>query len=303
MRILVLGGTSFIGRKIVEDARSSGHELTIFSRGKTNPDLFQGVEGIERRAGDRTSGDYESLKEGSWDAVVDVSAYVPRHTRQAMDALDARAGRYLFISTGSVYDYTRAPDFPDEQCPRLAPIRDTEEITGDTYGPLKVACEDDVTQRYGDRATIVRPGIVAGPHDPTDRFTYWARMAGRGGRVEWPGRPEQPMQVVDSGDLARLVVILLERDQPGVYNAVGEPMPMPELIAACATGPIEVVSVPDAGWKAPLVLEDPVWDVMFRRSANLARAAGMPVTPVAETAAATRAWDQARGEPELKLPQ
>lgn len=295
MRILVLGGTSFVGRAIVQDALARGHQVTIFSRGRTNPDLFSDVE---RRVGDRDTGDYESLKDGSWDAVVDVSAYLPRHVQQAMDALDGRVGRYLFISTGSVYDLTKAQDYIDEDCPRLAPERGTEDITDETYGPLKVACEDDVLARYGDRATIVRPGIVAGPHDPTDRFTYWVRRAARGGRVELPGRPEQPMQVCDSRDVARLVTILLENDQQGTYNAVGESMPIADLIRGCATSPIEIVSVPQGDWKAPLVV-DPSWDMLFRRSPAKARRAGMPVTPLAKTSADTRAWDLERGEPAL----
>src|SRR4051794_39727013 len=156
MQILVLGGTSFVGRAIVEDLLADGHELTLFSRGKTGTDLFPQ---LDRRPGDRDTGDYASLAEGSWEAVVDVSGYIPRHVGEASDALAGRIGRYLFISPGSVYDRSKATADMTEDVPRLAPERGTEEITGETYGPLKVACEDDVVARYGKDATIVRPGI------------------------------------------------------------------------------------------------------------------------------------------------
>jgi len=303
MRVLVLGGTSFVGRAIVDDLVANKHEVTLFSRGKTGADLFPE---LEKKKGDRDTGDYESLKDGRWDAVVDVSGYIPRHVNQAMDAVGDRGGRYLFISTGSVYDRLRAPDGMDEDAPRLAPERDTEKITNDTYGPLKVSCEDDVTARYGDRSTIVRPGVVAGPFDPTDRFTYWVRRAARGGRVALPGRPDQPVQVVDSRDLATLVTALLANDRPGVFNAVGpaEPTTMDGLIRACAEAagstvevvPVRADAVPPG---FPLLLPDGSWDVMFRRSAQRAHDAGMASTPLVATAAATLAWDRERGEPKL----
>jgi 2'-hydroxyisoflavone reductase len=305
LRILVLGGTSFVGRAIVDDLLAGGHELTLFSRGKTGTDLFPD---LDRRVGDRDNGDYASLADGSWQAVVDVTAYVPRHIAEAGDALAGRTGRYLFISTGSVYDRLSAPDGMTEDTARLAPERGTEEITGETYGPLKVACEDDVLARYGEAAAIVRPGIVAGPHDPTDRFTYWVRRAARGGRVALPGRPDQPVQVVDSRDLARLVRRLVEDDRGGTYNAVGpqQPVSLAALVEACAQAAgtsVEVVPVDpgavDPGF--PLVLPDATWDVMFRRSRAAADAAGMPATPLTTTAADVLAWDRDRGEPPLAV--
>ena len=300
MRLLVLGGTSFVGRAVVERALTGGHELTLFSRGRTGAELFPGVE---RRTGDRDTGDYASLSGGSWDAVVDVSAYVPRHVQQAAHALRATTGRYLFISTGSVYDVRQAPPTDlSEDSPRLAPERGTEEVTGDTYGPLKVACEDDVAALWGDQGTVVRPGVVAGPHDPTDRFTWWVRRAARGGRVAVPGRLEQPVQVVDSRDLAGLVVALLEADLPGTYNAVGpaKPVMLGELVQVCAQAAgttVDLVPVPVE--PGPLVLTDPAMDPLFRRSASAARAVGLGATPLATTAADVLAWDRGRGEPAL----
>ena len=302
----MLGGTSFVGRAIAAEALVRGDELTLFNRGIKGAALFARAD---RRKGDRETGDYASLADGSWDAVVDVSAYVPRHVAQAAEAVQDRGGRYLLISTGSVYDRTlAAPDAMDENAPRLAPVRNTEEVTGETYGALKVACEDDVLARFGDRATIVRPGIVAGPHDVTDRFTYWVRRAARGGRVALPGRPDQPAQVVDSRDLARFVLQLLHDDRPGVFNAVGpaEPVTLAGLVEACALGAgtsVEVVPVDPSGVAEgfPLVLADPSWDALYRRSAAAARAVGLTATPLAQTAADTLAWDRERGEPPLAV--
>ena len=301
----MLGGTSFVGRTIVEEVLRRGHEVTLFSRGRAGGDLFPQAE---RRTGDRDTGDYSALTAGGWDAVVDVSAYVPRHVQQAMDALGDRIGRYLFISTGSVYDRGRAPDGMDEDAPRLSPERGTEQIDGRTYGPLKVACEDDVRARHGDHATIIRPGVVAGPHDPTDRFTYWVRRAARGGRVAVPGRIDQPVQVVDSRDLARLVGQLLQDDRPGTYNAVGpaSPVTLEGLVQTCARAAsmsVEVVPVDPTAVEDgfPLVMSDPSWDVMFRRSADRARAVGLTATSLDTTAADVLAWDRERGTPPLAV--
>jgi 2'-hydroxyisoflavone reductase len=303
MRILVLGGTSFVGRAIVADALSAGLDVTLFGRGRTGADLFPDAP---RRIGDRDTGDYSALRGGSWDAVVDVSGYVPRHVGQAMEALGDRAGRYLFISSHAVYARTGVGPGSDEDTPRRPPVRDTEELDEDTYGPLKVACEDDVLARYGSRATIVRPGKVAGPHDNQDTFTYWVRRAARGGRVALPGRPEQPVQVVDSRDLARLVVRLLTDGRAGAYHAVGpaEPATMAELIATCARvagSRVEIVPVPADSVPPmfPLVRPEPQWP-MVQRSPARARAAGMPATPLAVTAADVLAWDRERGEPPLR---
>jgi 2'-hydroxyisoflavone reductase len=305
MRLLVLGGTSFVGRAIVEDALRHGAEVTLFGRGKTGADLFPDVP---RLIGDRDTGDYAALaapRDGAWDAVVDVSGYVPRHVGQAMDALGDRVGRYLFVSSHAVYPRSGVGPGSDEDTPRRPPVRDTEELTEETYGPLKVACEDDVLARYGSRATIVRPGKVAGPHDNQSGLTYWVRRAAHGGRVALPGRPEQPVQVIDSRDLARLVVRLLLDDRPGAFHAVGpaEPTTMAGLIETCARAAgssVEIVPVPPDAVPPlfPLVRAEPMWPTQQRDPAR-AHAAGMPATPLAVTAADVLAWDRARGEPPL----
>ena len=305
MRLLLLGGTSFVGRAITERALARGHELTLFSRGRTGAELFPDVE---RRVGDRDAGDYAALAGGSWDAVVDVSGYVPRHVREAADAVGDGVERYLFISTGSVYDRSRAAAPMTEDAPRLAPERGTEQVTPETYGPLKVACEDDVRARFGERAAVVRPGVVAGPHDPTDRFTWWVRRAACGGRLALAGRPDQPVQVVDAGDLAHLVVALLEDRAAGTWNAVGpaEPTTLAGLVATCAAAAgteLEPVPVDPAAVEPPLplVLTDPADDVLFRRSAAPARAAGLTATPLEQTARDVLAWDRERGAPPLAV--
>jgi 2'-hydroxyisoflavone reductase len=301
MRVLVLGGTSFVGRAVVSDALGWGAEVTLFGRGRTGPGLFPGVP---RRVGDRDTGDYTVLRAGSWDAVVDVSGYVPRHVGQAMQTLGDRVGRYLFISSHAVYVREGVGPNSEEDTPRRAAVRDTEDLSEQTYGPLKVACEDDVLARYGPRATIVRPGKVAGRYDPQDSFAYWVRRAARGGRVAVPGDPQQPVQVIDSRDLARLVVQLAADGRPGVFNAVGpaEPTTLAALITTCAQvagSRVEIVPVaPDA--VPPLFpLVRPVWSTQ-QRSAARARAAGMPATPLAVTAADVLAWNRERGQPPLR---
>jgi nucleoside-diphosphate-sugar epimerase len=300
MRVLVLGGTWFVGRAIVEDALRTGAEVTLFGRGKSGNDLFPELTLLR---GDRDAGDYAALRDGSWDAVVDVTGYVPRHVGQAMDALDGRVGRYLFISSHAVYRHEGLRPGSDEDAPRRPPVRDTEELDNTTYGPLKVACEDDVMARYGRRATIVRPGKVAGPHDWQDGLTYWVRRAAGGGRVAVPGAPEQPVQIIDSRDLARLVVQLIADDRPGAFHAVGpaEPVTLGGLIETCAQvagTQVELVPVPPDLAPQPFPLVKTDWATQQRSPAR-ALAAGMPATPLEVTAADVLTWDRERGEPPL----
>ncbi|MFF0574350.1 NAD-dependent epimerase/dehydratase family protein [Streptosporangium saharense] len=300
MRILVLGGTRFVGHAIVEAALRSGAEVTLFGRGRTGLGLFPH---LTRLLGDRDTDDYAALRDGTWDAVVDVSGYVPRHVAGAMDALQDRVGRYLFISSHAVYRRTGLGPGSDEDTPLRPQVRDTEERDDDTYGPLKVACENDVVARYGSRATIVRPGKVAGPHDPSDAFTYWVRRASHGGPVALPADPAQPVQIIDSRDLAHLVVRLLADERPGAFNAVGpaEPTTLGALIETCARvagTEVEIVPVPP-DTAPPLPLVRPNWPTQQRSSAR-ARAAGMPSTPLEVTAADVLTWDRDRGQPPLR---
>ena len=180
MKVLILGGTSFVGRTIVEDLQARGHTPTLFNRGRTGAELFPGVD---RLIGDRDTGDYEALRGRSWDAVVDVSGYVPRQVEQALAALGERFARYVFISTGMVYDHRGVEGEITEASPRLAAHHGAEVLDGDTYGPMKVACEDLLLAQLGDRLSVVRPGWVVGPHERAGLLTYWVRRAaGTGSR-------------------------------------------------------------------------------------------------------------------------
>lgn len=296
MRVLILGGTSFVGRTIVEDLLTRGHTPTLFNRGRTGAELFPGVE---RLLGDRESGDYAALTGGRWDAVVDVCGYVPRQVEQALAALEDRFGRYVFISTGMVYDHLAVQGEITESSPRLAPHRGSELVDDDTYGPQKVACEDALLAQLADRLSVVRPGWVVGPHEKSELLTYWVRRAAGTHPVAVPDRLDRPVQVMDVRDLARLVVLLLEQDLPGAFNAVG-PSPsvsFVELVKTC--GNADLVPVPQGDLDFPLLFADPAWDVMLRISPAAALAAGMPRTPLSQTVADIRAWDRDRGEPPL----
>lgn len=312
MRLLVLGGTSFVGRHIVEAALDSGHEVTLFNRGKTNPGLF---EGLEQRHGDRQAGDYASLARGEWDAVIDVNAYYPRAVREAAAALSGRVGWFTFVSTVSVYD--EVGDGPVDEGWALRSLDDpaTEEVNGDTYGGLKVVCEEAATAAFPGSCAIVRPGIVAGPHDPTDRFTYWVRRAALGGVMAVPARPDQPVQVIHGRDLGEFVVRATVERLDGPYNAVGPSIRFDELVAACveaaagaavAAGAVEAEWVDEdwareRGFRVPLhIPASAASDGVFRVSGSKAEAAGLVNRPVVATAASTLAWDGTRGDEPLQ---
>jgi 2'-hydroxyisoflavone reductase len=280
----VLGGTGFVGRHIVEHLLAGGHETAVFNRG------HHPRPGVEQLIGDRESGDYAALRDGAWDAVVDVTGYRAQDVGRAMAALDDRAGRYVFISSCAVFDGAGPGLRP--------PVRDAAgPLTDATYGPSKVACEQDVTARYADRATIVRPCKVGGPHDNQDGLTYWVRRAARGGRVALPGDPAQPVQLADVRDVAALVVRLIAGERGGAFTAAGPVTDFAGLIATCAEAAgteAELVEVPPVG-RFPLVRPPEVWNTLRRLPA-----AEMPVTPLLTTCRDVLAWDRDRGEPPLE---
>jgi nucleoside-diphosphate-sugar epimerase len=216
VRILVVGGTRFVGRHVVEAALARGHEVTVFHRGRTGAELFPEAEHL---VGDR-DGDLSALADGSWDAVVDTCAYVPRQVRTLAGAVAASTSRYLLVSSTSVYDASRGFGH-DEDAP-LATLDDpdTEEVTDQTYGGLKVACEQAAAELYGPRLTVVRPTYVVGPHDYTHRFTYWVERVARGGEVLAPEPRRTGLQVIDARDLGHWAVRLLEGDVAGTFHAV-----------------------------------------------------------------------------------
>lgn len=233
MRILIIGGTRFVGRHITEAALSAGHDVTLFHRGQTGSELFPRATHL---IGDRNK-DLSALAQGSWDATVDACAYVPRHVRTLAQALDGRGGQHVFISSTSAYGPGVRPGFTEDA--PLAGLDDpaTEEVTDKTYGGLKVACERAVAERHGVAATtIVRPTYVIGPHDYTYRFTWWVERIARGGTVLAPGEPDDPIQVIDARDLASWIVSLIARSLAGTFHAVSPPPPFGfgDLLAAIA---------------------------------------------------------------------
>jgi 2'-hydroxyisoflavone reductase len=243
VKLLVLGGTKFLGRATVEAALERGHELTLFNRGETNPGLFPEVEQLR---GDRTR-DLSALAGREWDAVVDPSGYIPAVVRASAEALEGSVGRYLFVSSISVYaDFSSGPS---EVSPResLQDGQPEDELMPEyeNYGALKAMAEDAVTEVYGDRAVIVRPGLIVGPHDPTGRFTYWPHRIARGGEFLIPAPPDELQQFVDVRDLGAWMVTLLEREASGPFNATHPGLSRVELVASATR-----VSGSDA---------DPVW--------------------------------------------
>jgi 2'-hydroxyisoflavone reductase len=217
LRILILGGTGFIGPHQVRYAVSRGHKVTVFNRGKTNPGLFPEVEHLE---GDR-NGKLDALKNREWDAVIDNPSTLPRWVRDAAQLLKNSAGQYLFISTMSVYPDRVAPGA--DETADVIELEDptTEKITGETYGGLKVLAEREAEKAFPGRATIVRPGLIVGPGDPTDRFTYWPVRVARGGEILAPGSPTDPLQFIDGRDLGEWTIRLLEQKAFGKFNAIG----------------------------------------------------------------------------------
>ena len=293
MRILVLGGTKFLGRHVVDAALARGHDVTLFNRGRTHPELYPDVEKLR---GDR-AGDVSALKARAWDAVVDTSGYLPRDVRASAEALgDSRF--YCFVSSVSVYaDFSRPID---EESPvaQLGDLPD-DEITEETYGPLKALCEVAARAVFGDSTAIVRPGLIVGPHDPTGRFTYWPHRVARGGEVLAPAPAEEPAQIIDVRDLGDWIVSLCERRVGGVFNATHAGVSRGELLDTCraVTGvdaditwvdPDFLVEQGVGQWmELPLWIHDPDALYFDRVDTGRAVAAGLTFRRLADTVRAT----------------
>jgi 2'-hydroxyisoflavone reductase len=221
MRLLVLGGTLFLGRHIVDAARARGHELTLFNRGRTEPSPIAGVEQIH---GDREH-DLARLAGRRWDAVIDTSGYLPRVVGASAQALADATERYVFVSSISAYGTFARPGL-DENAPTAPdPPPDTDDVLAH-YAELKAACERRLEDVLPGRALVIRPGLIVGPHDPTERFTYWVRRLAAGGRVLAPRAPDQPVQLIDARDLAGWIVRMVEAGATGIYNATGPATPL-----------------------------------------------------------------------------
>ena len=283
MRVLVLGGTKFLGRAFVEAALLRGHELTLFNRGETNPDLFPEVEKLR---GDRAR-DLALLEGRNWDAVVDSSGYVPSVVRASAELLRGTS-LYVFVSSVSVYaDFSTGPH-EESACAELGEAS-VDELAEDysNYGALKALCERAVCDVFRERSLIVRPGLIAGPHDPTGRFTYWAHRLGRGGEMLAPGPPENRVQFIDARDLAEWLVLCVERRVTGVFNATNEGVTWGELLAGAEVTWVSSEHLAEHGvgeWmELPLWIGDPAWAGMHRAVISRAVNMGLSFRPVTET--------------------
>lgn len=249
MRILVLGGTRFAGRHFATKAIDFGHEVTLFHRGRTASGLFPEASEV---LGDRDGG-LSVLPDRNWDALVDFCGYLPRIVNQSAEFFENRIGRYLFVSSISVYrDFSRE-GLCEEDAVEMSgtDLSDTEEINAETYGPLKSACERIVLDSFVDRATILRPGLIVGPYDPTDRFTYWPVQFHRRRRVIAPEQTDNPAQWIDARDLAQFALKLLDESMGGVFNAVGPGTrtPFAAILEACQRSVrhrVEILRLSDA---------------------------------------------------------
>lgn len=303
MKLLILGGTAFLGRHLVEAALERGHEVTLFNRGQRNPDLFPH---LERLKGDR-DGDLSALKGRQWDAAIDPSGYLPRLVTDSARLLADAAAHYTFISTISVYANPAIRRL-DERGELATMADETNEEIMKHYGPLKALCEQAAEREMPGRVLTIRPGLIVGPYDPTDRFTYWPARIAQGGEVLAPGSRSQPVQVIHARDLANFTLHLIEQQQTGIYNATGpgEPYTLEQVLTTCqeSTGSAARFTWVDddfllahqvTPWTGiPLWLPGEGSAGLMDVDVSNALAAGLTLRPLAQTIAETLAWDQGR---------
>lgn len=319
MKILILGGTIFLGRHLVETALTNGHEVTLFNRGQHGPELYPQVEHLR---GDRWH-DLDLLAGRTWDAVIDTSGYIPASVRASAQRLAGAVGQYVFISSVSVYDDVSVIGV-DESAPvsTLTPeqLQEVEKITppakgtvarvyGEMYGALKALCEQAAEESLPGRTLNIRPGLIVGPYDYSDRFTYWPVRIARGGEVLAPGRAERAVQLIDVRDLAAWTIHMVEASLMGTYNATGpaQQISMGEVLDACQQASESNATftwVDEAfllaeqvqPWgQLPLWLPDEPENAGFN-AINIEKAlrTGITFRPLSETARATLAWDRTR---------
>ena len=301
MRVLILGGTHFLGRHLAAAALAQGHSVTLFNRGRQSEGLFPEAEHLR---GDR-DGDLAALAGRRWDVALDTSGYVPRVVRATAQALANAVEHYTFVSSISAYAGWPEKSLIDESSP-VGTLDDpaVEEVTGETYGPLKALCEQAVAETLPGRALVVRPGLIVGPYDPTDRFSYWPHRVARGGEMLAPGRPERQVQVIDARDLAEWILRMATERATGTFNATGPaaPLTMAELLGESrrvSGGEVTFTWIPDDFLEQQGVgewVEVPLWipehegpgvgDVNCGR----AIAAGLTFRPLGETIRATLDW-------------
>jgi 2'-hydroxyisoflavone reductase len=316
LKILILGGTGFIGPAQVRHAQARGHTVTLYNRGRTNPGLFPDVEKLQ---GDRATGDYASLKGRQWDVVIDNPTTLPRWVREAAAALKGNVKQYVFISTISVYAANDTPGADETAATATTTEPDNEDrtATGRLYGPLKALSEKEAEKAFPGRTTVIRPGLIVGPGDLSDRFTYWPVRLRKGGEVLAPGHPTDPVQYIDARDLAEFAIRCCENETFGVYNVTG---PQTKISIAEMLGGIRaVLSVPmTLTWvEYPFLQANsvrqwsdmPVWIPpvgasagFTQRSIQRALDKGLSFRPFAETVRATlEFYDQQPEERKVQL--
>jgi 2'-hydroxyisoflavone reductase len=305
LRILILGGTGFIGPYQVQYALDRKHTITLFNRGKTNSSLFPKVP---RLIGDRNLPDgHDALKKGTWDVVIDNPTANPKWVRGAGEALKGRVGHYMFISTISVFSDNSKP--VDENGPLNSPSDIDAPYNAQAYGSNKVRCENEAKNQFGDNVTVVRPGLIVGPGDLSDRFSYWPVRIDKGGEILAPGAPTDPVQYVDAQDLSQWIIRLAESRTMGTFNATGPKTPT--TIAEMLYG-IKAVTTSNATftWVPAEFLAQkqvrawsdmPVWVPSTGETAGFARVncnkaynAGLTFRPLADTAKDTLTWYHGR---------
>ena len=302
LRILILGGTGFIGPHQVRLALSRGHTLTLFNRGRTNPHLFPDVEKL---VGDR-DGNLEALKGREWDVVLDNSGFEPRIVRDSAELLADAVGQYLFVSTQAVYADRSIVDQDETGAVGITGMPAEE---WDGYGPLKALCEREVRAVFGERSTMVRPPVIVGPGDNSDRFTYWVDRVDRGGEMLAPGKPDDATQFVDVRDLTEWMIRCVEEGITGTYNTTGPeaPLTMAGLlyaIWAVTASPVRFTWV-DAEFLNEHGVRPfsdiPIWyppvgptAAFMRMNASRAQAQGLTYRPLAVTVAETLEWSKSR---------
>lgn len=308
MKLLILGGKRFLGIALVRAALAAGHTPTLFNRGKTNPDFFPEVENL---IGDR-DGDLDSLKNRKWDAVIDTSGYLPRIVTESARRLSGQCDAYVFISSVSVYQDFNTPDIPEGYPLAMLENPNGEEITGETYGPLKALCEYEIQNHFDGREIVLRPGLIVGPHDPTDRFSYWPWRVSLGGDVLSPSPPSSSLQFIDVRDLADFTLKLIEKETQGVYNVTGpkKPTTFGALLIACREASLSdanfvwvdedfLLSEGVTPWTdLPLWVPstDPAFTGFYNINISKSLKAGLEFRPLSKTVADTLQWLKERPE-------
>jgi len=324
MKLLIIGGTKFLGRHLIAAAQGGGHEVTLFNRGRHSTENFGGVEQIQ---GDRHS-DLDKLSGRNWDAVIDTCGYLPQSVKASAEALKDAAGLYVFVSSISAYaDYSRLDfdetatlaELNDEQAEKAAAIDPKSELTGpvlgEMYGALKVLCEREAEKAMPGRVLQVRSGLIVGSFDPTDRFTYWVMRVAKGGEVLAPGAPNRFVQLIDARDLSEWIIKIIEQNAAGIYNVTGKPF---ELTMQAMLEEIKKTSESDArftwvseeflnqenvgAWgEMPLYLPESSEEMKGFLAANVDKAlqTGLEFRPLRETIRDTLNWRKTKTD-ELK---